>query len=130
MTPPLYQDDWVTVTLDSDRGLVRYTRSAVPYADLGDLERSFAAVAGVLPKIVPGAKLLLDLRLAPPRNDAAFEKRTMTALGAFTARFGAVATLVRTAVGKLQSVRLARERGSAPHVFDDERAALDYLGVR
>jgi hypothetical protein len=83
----------------------------------------------VLP-VVAGLKLLIDVRLAPPRNDAAFEVHINRLIGDVWSRFGKIATLVRTAVGRLQSVRLAHERGVAqPHVFEDEQEALAYLGV-
>jgi hypothetical protein len=125
----LYEDAWAVVSLDATRGLVRYTRTAVPYASLVEVERSFDGVRGIGARLTPGLKLLVDVRLAPPRNDPAFESRSMTALQGLTRRFAKVATLVRTAVGKLQTARLAKERGGDAHAFDDEGAALAYLEV-
>jgi hypothetical protein len=58
-----------------------------------------------------------------------FEVRANGALDQIVKRFTKHATLVRTAVGKLQSVRLAGERGAVPHVFENEGDALAYLGV-
>ncbi|MGO8996664.1 MAG: hypothetical protein ACLQVI_25400 [Polyangiaceae bacterium] len=129
MSTVLFKDEWVTLTFDPASGLVRYTRSDVPYGDEANIERSYAGLRAVNLKIVPGMKLLLDVRLAPPRNDAAFEVQANAALNALVKPFTKYATLVRTAAGKLQTVRLARERGAEPHAFDDERAALDYLGI-
>lgn len=125
----LYEDSWVVVSLDAARGLVRYTRSALPYATLEELERSFDGMRDLAAPVLRGTKLLIDLRLAPPRNDPVFEARTRNALDGLTKRFVRIATLVRTAVGKLQSARLAKERGAESHVFDDEDAALAYLDV-
>ncbi len=127
MTTTLFADAWVTLTLDGD--LVRYTRTALPYATLAELDASFAGVGGCLLQIKPHMKLLLDMRLAPPRNDAAFEKRSLSAVDNFTKRFAKIATLVKTAVGKLQTARLAKERGSLTRAFDDEQAALAYLAA-
>lgn len=124
----LHEDPWVTITLTPAQGLVRYQRSAVPYPSMADLEGSFAKVREVVERIPPGLRLLIDVRQAPPRNDAAFEAKVNGVLDAFTARFVRHATLVKSAVGKLQTARLAQERGAVPHVFADEAEALAYLG--
>jgi hypothetical protein len=126
----LYQDDWVTLTFDRATGLVRYARSTKPYEQLADLDRSFKAIGAVTMPVGTGLKLLVDVRLAPPRNDAGFESKTNAALDGFLKRFARHATLMSTAVGKLQAVRLARARGSEARVFDDEQEALDYLEAR
>jgi len=129
MSTVLYQDEWVTMSFDPASGVVRYQRSAVPYGGLADVDRSHGGVREVVQRMAPGMKLLIDVRLAPPRNDAAFEAKTNVAIDAFVARFARHATLVRTAVGKLQTLRLATERGGTAHVFDDEQAALAYLAA-
>ncbi len=127
MTQVLYQDEWITLTFDEARALVRYTRNDVPYGGVENVTRSFAGVGALTTQVPRGAKLLIDIRSAPPRNDDAFEAKTSAALTAYLVRFVRHATLVRTAVGKLQSARIARERGVEPHVFEDEEAALAYL---
>jgi hypothetical protein len=130
MTSILYADEWVTFSVDTKRGLVRYERSEKPYAiEGGDIERSYAGIREAVQGVPPGLKLLIDVRRAPPRNDAAFEAMANGALDELVKRFAKHATLVRTAVGKLQSVRLASERGAQAHVFDQEPAALAYLGL-
>ncbi|MEO7096027.1 MAG: hypothetical protein ABI175_22390 [Polyangiales bacterium] len=127
MTNALYEDEWVTVTIDASIGLVRYTRSELRYGNERDIERSYGEVGKAMARVPPGMRLLLDIRRAPPRNDAVFEAKANGALEQLPKRFTRFATLVRTAVGKLQSVRLATERGATPHVFDDEQQALSYL---
>jgi hypothetical protein len=130
MATVLYKDQWIAISFDPQTGLVRYSRSEVPYPDLDTVERSFASMRAVVLPINPGRTLLIDVRLAPPRNDAAFEAHINRAIEGVWRRFGKVATLVQTAVGKLQTVRLAHERGvDRPRVFDDEQEALAYLGV-
>jgi hypothetical protein len=130
MTTILHKDEWITLSFDPGCGLVRYTRSAVPYPDLAAVERSLYGVRAVALPLAAGLKLLIDVRLAPPRNDAAFEAHINRVIEEVWKRFGKVATLVRTAVGKLQTVRLAQERGvEKPYVFADEQEALAYLGV-
>jgi hypothetical protein len=132
MAENLYGDEWITVSFDAGTSLVRYTRSNAPYPDVQAVERSFAGLRGAIRHVDPGLKpkLLIDTRRAPPRNDPAFEALVQRATVEFATRFARVATLMATAVGKLQAVRLAHERGAEnPHVFDDEQAALAYLGV-
>jgi hypothetical protein len=129
MATILHEDAWVTISFDAENRLVRYTRSAVPYPDLAAVEGSLRGVRGLLPS-AGDLKLLIDVRLAPPRNDPAFEAQINDAIEKVWKRFGKVATLVRTAVGKLQTVRLAHERGiEKAYVFADEGEALAYLGV-
>jgi hypothetical protein len=127
----LFSDAHVTLALDEARGLVRYARTAEPYASIADMSAAHEKMAGALPPFLPtGLKLLIDVRAAPPRNDEAFESVVTRLLETFIKRFSAHAFLVKSAVGRLQTQRLARTRGDAsPSVFDDERDALRYLGI-
>lgn len=127
MTTTLHEDEWTILTVDTALGLVRFTRTEVPYAGEPDIERNYAALGQAILRVPPGMKLLIDIRRATPRNDAMFEAKSNGALSQLLKRFVRNATLVKTAVGKLQTTRLATQRGGVPHVFDDERAALAYL---
>jgi hypothetical protein len=132
LTRVLFADAHVTLAYDEATGLVRYTRSSEPYASIADLRALHDKMEAALPPFFPssGLKLLIDVRAAPPRNDEAFEEVVTGLLETFVRRFSAHAFMVRSAVGRLQTQRLARTRGDAhPSVFDDERAALRYLGV-
>ena len=126
-TTVLHRDAWVTVTVDGKLGLVRYQRNGVPFATDEDIKRSYGALVEIFERVPPGLLLLIDIREAPPRNDASFEDRANAAIVAVTKKFKKHPTLVRTAVGKLLSIRLATARKATPHVFDDEQAALSYL---
>jgi len=130
MASVIHQDAWATIRLDDALGLLRYERSSVPYATVDEVERAYAAAGEALGHVRPGLKLLIDMRQAPPRNDDEFETRAGAALGVLLGRFPRYATLVRTAVGKLQTARIAAERGVVAHVFEDERDALAYLAGR
>jgi hypothetical protein len=129
MQRTLYEDAHVTITLDDEARLVRYRRSREPYTSLevlralnGKLRTVFAALpAGNL-------RLLLDVRDAPPRNDDAFELEIGGELRALTGRFSLHATLVKSAVGRLQAKRLAQARTEQPiGIFFEEAEALAYL---
>jgi hypothetical protein len=72
----------------------------------------------------------MDVREAPPRNDAEFEHEMMQRLEAFLPLFAAHAFIIKSAVGRLQTQRLARERGtSAPIMCTSEDEALHALGL-
>jgi hypothetical protein len=126
----LFEDRYVVVTLDQARGLVRYARTREPFSTLDDLraanENTARAAAGLARSTL---SLLIDLREAPPRNDEEFEKEATRALATFVPGFKASAFVVKTAVGRLQAVRLTRERGGdRPAVFTSEAEALAHLG--
>jgi hypothetical protein len=67
-----------------------------------------------------------DLRLAPPRNDAAFEQATRSLRAALSAHFARVAVLLQTPVGVLQVNRINRDDGSALFVTMSEEEALRF----
>jgi hypothetical protein len=127
----LYRDEYVTVTLDPGRGLVRYIRSEHPYPSLDSVRDVHAEIARVLRALGERElKLLIDSRAAPPRNDPAFEAEIVRAFAGFASVFMARAALIKSAVGKLQVRRLSRAvwtDDSAPVVFNDEGEALSYL---
>lgn len=131
MSRVLFNDAQVTLSFDEPRGLLRYTRSSAPFPTVADVTACHAKMASSLPPFLPtGLKLLVDLRQAPPRNDDAFEAEVKRTIATFIGRFSAHAFLVKSAVGRLQTQRLARSRGDEhPSVFDDEQAALRHLGV-
>ena len=132
MSRVLFADAHVTLAYDEASGLVRYTRSSEPFASVVEVRDSHDRMAAALPPFFPssGLKLLIDVRAAPPRNDEAFEQVVTGLLESFVGRFSTHAFMVKSAVGRLQTQRLARTRGEAhPSVFDDERAALRFLGI-
>ncbi len=68
------------------------------------------------------------MREGPLRNDSAFEVTLSRARGAIVARFARSAVLVKSAVGRLQMERYAREdKRQAPLVFGEEAEAIAYL---
>jgi hypothetical protein len=127
----LFTNAHVTMAYDEARGFFRYSRSHAPFATLDELREAHDRVELALPKPMPhGARLLADVREAPPRNDEAFEAEMTRKLGSLMRHFAARAVLVKSAVGRLQVQRLGRPYGEGrPAVFDDEAKALRHLGV-
>ncbi len=128
MSSTLHADPYVTVTLDEN--VVRYTRSGTAYPSIDAMRTCNQQIRDAFAALPKGTlAILVDVRNAPPRNDEAFETEVLDALRAIAEQFPARATLVRTAVGKLQTQRLARARDGAIHVFSDEAEALAFLNA-
>jgi hypothetical protein len=125
----LFEDRYVSLTLDPARGLVRYVRTREPFPTLDAMRASNAAIAASGAGLLRASlTLLLDLREAPPRNDEDFESEATKALARFAPGFKAHAFLVKTAVGRLQATRMTRDRGDPAQVFITEAEALAHLG--
>jgi hypothetical protein len=124
----LFQSEHALFEVDHGRRIVRYTRSAVPFATLDDATRTFRALGETKSFDRSKYGLLSDVRNAPGRNDPAFEAAIMRHRNDLFEGFARRATLVRTMAGQLQVQRLAREQ-HAPElrVFHDEQEAIAYL---
>jgi hypothetical protein len=116
---------WI-VTLDEATRIVRAVRTPTPFAD-GEIEATMQMLKSKLSPDRAKLGLLVDLRDGPFRNDDAFETTLAKYRVALFAGWAGVATIARTAIGKLQVARLAREDGRGMSVFTDEAEALSYL---
>ena len=114
------------VDVDAGARVVRATRTALAFASVDEMQRAHKEFLRVVGPFAQHS-LLLDVRLAPARNDPEYEKGLAALRRQITARFRRVAILVKSAVGGLHARRLAREDGVAMRIFQDEAAALDYL---
>jgi hypothetical protein len=120
-------------TLDDDRarGSVRITRTPAPFVELADLEASVAEMARILDSVGRSSVVLLvDLRPGPMRTDSAFEYAMIEARAQLLRGIGKVAVVVATPLGRMQVSRHQRNDGITWATFNDENAALDYLGLR
>lgn len=129
MPEVMHDDPLVRVTVDADAGLLRYERSSLPFPSLDEVKRVhdelLKAVLGLPRKVYV---VLLDLRLAPPRNDDAYEATIEGYMTLILGHFRAYAILVKTAAGRLQVLRLERRAGRPTQtVFHEEEEALAYL---
>jgi hypothetical protein len=116
------------LTVDDPDGVARLERKATPFASGEALRLAALEVERAVAGFPEGTGLLIDARDAPARNDREFEEQFTRARRPILAHFGRVAVLVRSAVGKLQVNRYAREDGVAAQLtFDDEAQALEFL---
>ncbi len=124
----LHRDSYVTLAYDAASAIVWMTRSAEPFESVAALRRSHNSI----PELLDGLgrhdkRLLVDVRLAPPRNDAPFEEALRTIRNRITRGFVRVAVLTQTVVGQLQVKRQAREAEEEFGVFASEKDAVAYL---
>ncbi|KYF76838.1 hypothetical protein BE20_06355 [Sorangium cellulosum] len=125
----LLQNDYLTVTLDQERSIVRSTRSEHPYASPDEFIRIHTEALQVYESLDRSSLgHLIDLRRPPMNNEPSFEAATMRTRSMLVQEFAAVVIVVRTAVGALQVNRLLREENNdSVVVLHDEDVALGYL---
>ncbi len=128
MAQTLVDSLYFRLTVDEPGDVARLARTAIAFPSSEVLRLAALEVERVVVGFPPGMGLLIDAREAPARNDKEFEEQFTRARRPILARFARVAVLVRSAVGKLQVNRYAREDGVAAQLtFDDEAQALEFL---
>ena len=111
---------------DAERQLVIMQRSRQSLAPAGLQLMQMEVMAALRP--VRGQRLLIDVRLGPGNNDPSLEQHIQHFRRQLAELFPVSATLVATAVGRLQIMRMGRERRDGGiQVFLDEAEAIAYL---
>ncbi len=124
----LWENEHVRLELDELQGVLVFTRSAEPFATIDAARDAFDAMVDAAMAVDSTRYgLLVDMRAPVGRSDPEFERATSKARARLIGRFPRWAILVRTAAGRLQMQRIARENGDPLQVFDDPVAALEYL---
>jgi len=119
---------FVSVSIDRVSGVARVTRSVQRAESVEEITAAFDRAIEVLDTLDrERLRLLIDLRAAPGRNDAEFERAMAPRRHQLMRAFAAVAILVQTPVGNLQVGRITREDGANALVFNDEAKALSWL---
>lgn len=117
---------WV-LERDRARSLLVARRTEQPHVFLFQVVQSFDALEKAMDAAGrAGMSLLIDFRAATPRNDAEYERASVSQPERCSRGFTRVAVLVRTASGMLQVQRAVR--GLPMQVFGDEGEAITYLG--
>jgi hypothetical protein len=117
-----------SLSFDDSIGLCRLTRTSV-IIEVSSVAAAFNPVHAALRQIDRTRSLLLiDVRLAPLRNDPALEAGIDREVHVIVAGFLRWCVLVRTSAGALQVNRVSRaRRPEDPMVFRDESEALAWL---
>lgn len=122
------RDEFWTVERTAIPPMLRITRSNVRFEREEDIETSSRAVLEATSRFDRSRyRLLVDLRDGPLRTDRTFEERFEKFRAEMLRGYARTAILVRSAVGKLQVQRHARADATPLQVFDDEKAALEFL---
>jgi hypothetical protein len=122
----LLETAYCTIDWDRQHGILRFARTEQPYPSTAAIEHEAIEIERAVDRM-RGARLLVDLRLATPRNDPEFETVMKKYRRKLFERAERAAVLVRTAVGVLQVKRHMREDGHHVEVFQAEEDALSYL---
>ncbi|APR86801.1 hypothetical protein A7982_12150 [Minicystis rosea] len=124
----LYADPCATVHLDPDTGVIRFTRTEVPYASNAEMAAIHAQIGRIFDHHGRARyTLLVDMRRAVMNNDPAFEQAAQRARAILVRGFPRVAVLVQTAVGALQVKRHVQHDGLSIPVLSSEPLALEFL---
>jgi hypothetical protein len=95
--PQLLSNPYCTVAQDSARGVLRFTRTELPYASLVDIGEVHGHVGRVLDRAGRERHtLLVDMRCAPLNNHPEFEQAAARGRRVMVRGFGRIAVLVRT----------------------------------
>jgi hypothetical protein len=126
---PVLTNHAFSIHVDRATKLVRFVRTAAPFASMQELEQLYAAAFRVFDQLGRERHaLLIDMREAVMNTDPAFEKATARVRPHMVRGFTRVAVLVKTAIGSLQVNRHIREDGmQRVAVHQDEASALAFL---
>lgn len=109
--------------------LVRRTANA--YTSANEVRTAFDPVRRIVETLDrANTSVLVDMRLAPPRDDPEFERAAGDQPKLLSRGFKRSAVLIRTAIGLLHVQRHMQRLGLPMKVFNDEQQALDYLRGR
>ncbi len=109
--------------------LVRRTANA--YTSVNEVRTAFDPVRRIIETLDrANTSVLVDMRLAPPRDDPDFERAAGDQPKLLSRGFKRSAVLIRTAIGLLHVQRHMQRLGLPMKVFNDEQQALDYLRGR
>jgi hypothetical protein len=124
----VFQDEYFTVLVDEQRGIVRTVRSEKPFDSLAELDGVFGRLAMALDALGRSRYgLLADLRSGPGRNDPEFETNMERLRPLWVGGFRKVGVLVRSSVGVMQIQRHARRDGLHRLISRDEDELLKHL---
>jgi hypothetical protein len=116
------------VSVDDERRLIRRARTDRPFASLDEAADAYETMLKAIDSLDRSTHVVLvDMRLAPPRNDPGFEKLLERYYSRLYSGYPRIAAIAKTQVGRLQITRVAQTLGFNVRTFMDEAEALAYL---
>ncbi|WP_437967323.1 hypothetical protein WMF04_48570 [Sorangium sp. So ce260] len=111
---------------DGDGRVVWLVRRPVPFASIAELTSANAVVLRLIAPRHRSTGIVVDMRQASSRNDAAFEKAMHGMRAQIASSFARTAVLIATQAGLLQVCRLTREDGATSFATTSEAEALHF----
>ena len=116
------------VVEDAIARILTRSRTSSPFSSAAEVTAEYDGLVRALDRVDRASyAVLVDLRLAPPRNDEAFEQIVGSYHGALYDRFRRVAVVVHTAAGRLQLRRFLTVTRPDARVFTEVAAAESFL---
>jgi len=122
----LRESQYWAVHEDSARRIVFLRRTAVAFPSLEVLQSESDAVIAQIRHFHAQFGLVVDLRLAPVRNDPASESAARSLREGVNKAFARVALLLESAVGVLQVTRIGRDDAHSSFATRDEIDAIRF----
>ncbi len=115
-----------------ERGIIEpiviVRRTANHYERVANVRSSFEALTPIYDEFDrSNLSVLVDMRLAPPRDDPEFDRAAADQPKYLSRDFIRSAVLIRTAIGLLHVQRHMQRLGLPMKVFNDETVAFEYL---
>lgn len=123
----LLETEYWALEEDPDVQVVFLRRTPVPVTSTQELvDQNDRVIAKLQPKYKSWG-VIVDVRLAPARNDDAFERAMRALRQELAQRFSRISVLVSSAVGKLQVSRIDRGDGKGTYVTQNESDAIHHV---
>jgi hypothetical protein len=126
-----FSDAYFSAEQRPGTSIIQVTRSAIPFTSASDVQRHFDALARALEPVDRSRhELLMDIRLAVGRNDPEFELAIEPYRLRIQRGFRRIAVVLVSIAGQLQIKRFAIQDRVTLRTFQDEEAALAWLGEK
>jgi len=124
---PLYSSEYWRLEAEPEQGLATLRRTPVPWPSLTLLASEIESLLGTLQPHQQTLGLLVDMRLAPLRNDSGFENAMAPLRQRLCGHFARTAVLLDSDVGSLAAARLERDERRHALCTRSESTARKFL---
>jgi len=124
----IHKSPFFHASVDDARRLLQRGRTARPFETIAEAQEAYESMLRAIDRIDrPTHVLLVDMRLAPPRNDPAFEQLVARYYPRLYSGYPRIAVIAKTQAGRLQITRVAQAAGYDVRTFMTEAEARAYL---
>lgn len=124
----IYRSPFFIASVNDERRILSRARTDRAFETISEAQEAYEAMLKVVELFDRATHaLLVDTRLAPPRNDPAFEQLIHRFYPRLYAGYPRIAAVVKTQVGRLQITRIAQAFNYDIRTFMTEGEARAYL---